>query len=315
MSTVLGKLEKIEIRKVWQKEDANFTPWLAKPENIALLGEELNIDLEVQGKEESVGPFRADILCKNTTEEKYVLIENQFGKTDHVHLGQIMTYASGLNALTVVWIAEKFVDEHRAALDWLNKITDDSVEFFGIEIELYKIGDSAPAPRFNIVSKPNDWSKTIKRNVENAALTETKLLQEEYWKAMKEYVEQEKVNFKMQKPLPQHWTNVAVGRTDFKICAIANTRDKWISVQLVVGGKNALENFRKLRSLYEKDAQLKISDKLEWSEKEGGKEHHLDLVTLDTDPTEKNDWRRQHKILKEGIQLMADYFRDKIKDL
>ena len=242
MSTVLGKLEKIEIRKVWQKEDANFTPWLAKPENIALLGEELNIDLEVQGKEESVGPFRADILCKNTTEEKYVLIENQFGKTDHVHLGQIMTYASGLNALTVVWIAEKFVDEHRAALDWLNKITDDSVEFFGIEIELYKIGDSAPAPRFNIVSKPNDWSKTIKRNVENAALTETKLLQEEYWKAMKEYVEQEKVNFKMQKPLPQHWTNVAVGRTDFKICAIANTRDKWISVQLVVGGKNALEN-------------------------------------------------------------------------
>lgn len=153
MSISLGKLQKVEIRKIWPKEDANFTPWLAREENISLLSEELNLELEVQAQEERVGPFRADILCKDITSDHYILIENQFGKTDHGHLGQILTYASGLNALTVIWIAEKFVDEHRAALDWLNSITDESVSFFGIEIELYKIGDSDPAPMFNIVSK------------------------------------------------------------------------------------------------------------------------------------------------------------------
>lgn len=311
----LGKLKKVEIRKVWPKEDANFTPWLAREENIALLGEEINIDLDVQAQEERVGPFRADILCKDMATEHFVLIENQFGKTDHSHLGQIMTYASGLNALTVIWIAEKFVEEHRAALDWLNNITDESVGFFGIEIELYQIGDSAPAPMFNIVSKPNNWSKTIKRTAENAALTETKLLQQEYWQTMKDFVERQKVSFKMQKPLPQHWTNIAIGRTDFKVCAIANTRDKWLCIQLVVSGNKALENFKRLKELYEEQSKIELSTQIEWTEKEGGKEHHVNYFILNTDPFDKKDWARQHTLLKEWVEKFILFFRDKIKEL
>ena len=149
----LGKLQKVEIRKVWAKEDSHFTPWLAQEENIALLSEELNIEIEILGQEEYVGPFRADILGKDIATDRYIIIENQFGKTDHSHLGQIITYASGLSATTIIWISEKFTEEHRSALDWLNNITDETVEFFGIEIEIYKIGESAPAPMFNIVSK------------------------------------------------------------------------------------------------------------------------------------------------------------------
>ena len=234
--TQLGKLEKVEIRKVWAKEDAHFTPWLALEENIALLSEELNLDLEVQAQEERVGPFRADILCKDIATDRFVLIENQFGKTDHSHLGQILTYASGLNALTVIWIAEKFHEEHRAVLDWLNSLTDDTVEFFGIEIELYKIGNSEPAPMFNIVSKPNNWSKSIRRTAQSAGLTETKLLQQDYWIALKEFVEKGKATFRMQKPLPQHWTNIAIGRSGFILYAFANTQDKRIGVQLAISG-------------------------------------------------------------------------------
>lgn len=311
----LGKLEKVEIRQVWPKEDAHFTPWLGREENILLLGNEIGIELEVQAQEERVGPFRADILCKDMATEHFVLIENQFGKTDHSHLGQIMTYASGLNALTVIWIAEKFVDEHRAALDWLNNITDEFVGFFGIEIELYKIGDSAPAPMFNIVSKPNNWSKTIKRSAENAALTETKLLQQEYWQQMKDYVEKGKTSFRMQKPLPQHWTNIAIGRSDFKVCAIANTRDKWLCVQLVVYGVNALEHFRKLREMYENDSKLSLSPELEWLEKDGGKEHHVNYLILNTDPMDKSKWPDQHRILRDWVERFVLYFRDKVRAL
>jgi len=315
MATLLGKLEKVEIRKVWPKEDSNFTPWLAREENIALLSEELNIDLEVQGQEKYVGPFRADILCKDIATSHYVVIENQFGKTDHSHLGQIMTYAAGLEALTIIWIAEKFVDEHRATLDWLNSLTDDSVNFFGIEIELYKIGDSAPAPMFNIVSKPNDWSKSIKRNTSNASFTEKQLLNQEYWQALKNYVEKEKVGYNMQKPLPQHWSNISIGRSGFKICALINSRDKWIGIQLCVYTIDSLDQFRKLKEQYEEDSKEKISPQIEWLEKEGGKEHHVNLIFPDTNPTDKSDWTRQHKLFKEYIGKYFNYFKDKIKSL
>lgn len=97
----------------------------------------LGIELEVEAQEKPVGPFSADILCKDTVNNLWVLIENQLERTDHTHLGQLMTYAAGLDAVTIIWIAEKFTDEHRAAMDWLNEITDESINFFGLEVELW----------------------------------------------------------------------------------------------------------------------------------------------------------------------------------
>ena len=129
----LGDIEQVDVREIWEKEDTDFTPWLAKEKNIRKLGLKLGIDLVVIAEEQDVGPFRADILCKDEATEDYVLIENQLEKTDHKHLGQLLTYATGLDAVTIVWIAKEFNDEHRETLDWLNKITDTQYNFFGIK--------------------------------------------------------------------------------------------------------------------------------------------------------------------------------------
>ena len=130
----LKKIEKVEIRNIWENEGTEFTPWLAKEENIELLGSAIGIDLVVEAQEKVVGPFRADILCKDEANGNWVLIENQLEKTDHKHLGQLLTYATGLNAVTIIWVAAKFNEEHRAALDWLNKITGEDYNFFGVQI-------------------------------------------------------------------------------------------------------------------------------------------------------------------------------------
>jgi hypothetical protein len=122
------------------------------------------------------------LLCKDIESGRWVLIENQLERTDHSHLGQLLTYASGLEAVTIVRIAARFTEEHRSTLDWLNKITNESFHFFGLEVELWRIGSSAPAPKFNIVSKPNEWSRSVAKGADQVT-TESETIREKYWKA------------------------------------------------------------------------------------------------------------------------------------
>jgi hypothetical protein len=171
-------MQRVDLREVWSNEGTDFTPWLARDENIELLGEALGLTLEVEAQEKGVGPFRADILCKDADTNSWVLIENQLGRTDHVHLGQLLTYAAGLNAVTVVWIADTFTEEHRAALDWLNNITGEEFRFFGLEVELWRIGESPIAPKFNVVSKLDRASTVARRRPGEGELPRAAPIQE-----------------------------------------------------------------------------------------------------------------------------------------
>ena len=161
--TELKRLEQVEdLRQIWKSEPAEFTPWLAEPENMELLSDTLGLSLDGESVEVDAGKFRADIVCIDKDSSAKVVIENQLEEADHKHVGQIITYAAQLDAGIAIWIAKEFSDEHRAALDWLNGKTDPDVRFFGLEIELWQIGECGPAPKFNVVSKPNDWSKSGK---------------------------------------------------------------------------------------------------------------------------------------------------------
>jgi hypothetical protein len=184
----LGKLEKVEMREIFENEATDFTPWLAKQENIDRLGELIGMDLVVESEEKEVGPFRADILCKNISNDELVLIENQLEKTDHKHLGQLLTYATGLKAVNIVWISTNFVDEHRATLDWLNTITTAKYNFFGVQAALHKIGNSLIAPQFTIVSKPNDWSKDINSRSDEEDIGPSRKKYLQFWKKLSEKV-------------------------------------------------------------------------------------------------------------------------------
>ena len=158
----LGAITKVDIRGVWSNEPADFTPWLA--ENIEELGKALGMDLELEAQEASVGSYSLDILSRDQ-DNRQVVIENQLGDTDHTHLGQLLTYAAGFDANVIVWIAGNFRDEHREALDLLNRRTGEDTEFFGVEVELWQIDNSRPAVNFNLVATPNEWRRETARNV------------------------------------------------------------------------------------------------------------------------------------------------------
>ena len=153
----LGKVDSVDVRTIWPNEARDFTPWLAG--HLDLLGDALGMALELVQREAAVGKFSLDILAQKITGEK-VVIENQLAWTDHSHLCQILTYAAGHDARTVVWVTPGFQDEHRAAIDWLNRWTPEEIAFYGVEVSAIRIGESLPAPVFRPVAFPNDWSKT-----------------------------------------------------------------------------------------------------------------------------------------------------------
>lgn len=313
----LGTLQRIELRDIWVSEAQDFTPWLAQEENLSALASVLGFELELEAQEQNVGPFRADILCKNTDDGSWVLIENQLERTDHVHLGQLLTYAAGLQAVTIVWVAARFTDEHRAALDWLNEITDDSFQFFGLEVELWRIGDSPAAPKFNVVSKPNDWTRSVSKaakKIENEALTDTKALQLEYWASFREYLQAQNSKIKPQKPLPQHWSTITIGRAGFHMGALLNSRENRISVELYMNDDNAKAYFGLLSEQREKIEQ-ELGFSLDWMELPDRKSSRLVVHANDRDPADKSAWHEYHQWMMEKLDKIDGVFRSRIKEL
>ena len=314
MATELGRLERVELRKAWANEAADFTPWLSEPQNMKLLGDSIGLELELEAQEAGVGPFRADILCRDTATGHYVLVENQLERTDHTHLGQLLTYAAGLDAVTIVWIAERFTEEHRAALDWLNSVTEDGVDFFALEVELWKIGESPWAPKLNLVSKPNEWTRQVATAATHRGLTEGQQIQLDYWSGLNRVIEEHYPTLTTRKSLPQSWTSFPIGRSGFHVDAGCNSFDQWINVSLVMDDRNAKAYFAVLES--DKEAiESEYGQALEWHHKPETKVSYVRLTKHNEDYRERSRWPEQHSWLAEHLQRFDQVFRDRIKTL
>jgi hypothetical protein len=314
----LGRLERVELRDVWTTEATDFTPWLARPDNLEVLGETLGIDLELEAQERAVGPFRADILCKEIGSDRWVLIENQLERTDHVHLGQLLTYASGLEAVTIVWIAARFTEEHRATLDWLNRITNESFRFFGLEVELWRIGNSLAAPKFNIISKPNDWSASVAHAanaIDDAELSETRIAQRAYWAALNPVLNAMGGPVSgNRKPQPQSWMSYPIGRTNFALGAVMIRPKNQVRAELYISGDQAKRFLALLREQREA-IELELGYALEWEELPSRRDCRIASYLNTVDPENETDWPRQHGWLAKRLNDLHRVLSQRVKAL
>ena len=317
MPIELGRLSPIALRDIWKDEPVNFTRWLAEAENLALLGETLRMELELEAQEIPVGAFRADILCRDTIDNSRVLIENQLERTDHDHLGKILTYSAGLNVRTVIWIAKEFRDEHLAALEWQNEMTDERFQCFGIEVKLWKIEDSICAPQFNIVSKPNDWSPTMIRATQRAtseALSEKQAQQEQFWTQLCDAMIEKDSRVRCPKPVWGNFLVFSIGRADFSMEAWQASQNKEIGIRLYMRGQDATAHFYLLK---EQQAEIEetFGEPLEWAGLPERKSCRISLRKGDTDPTDVGDWPKQHEWLADKLERFNTVFRPRIKAL
>jgi hypothetical protein len=317
MTAPLSTLERVPLRDAWKGEAADFTPWLASEPGLKLLGDTLGMELVRVEEERPVGPFRADILAKRSDvpEEHWVLVENQLEKTDHAHLGQLLTYGAGLKAATIVWVAETFTDEHRAALDWLNDITAEAFEFYGVEIELWRIGGSAPAPKFNLVARPNDWTKAAQdTKAQDGAVSPLKQQQCRYWAALRALLLQKKGLVKPQKARPQHWAPFSIGRSGAWLSASINSKEKLIAVELALRGPPGKVWFHEIAA-QKQAVELAIGAALSWEDLPGKIMSRVALYRHDTDATNEGTWPEQHAWLADTLETFAKVFRPRVKAL
>jgi hypothetical protein len=157
----LAEIEEVDPATVFQRDGAGFPDWLAA--NLDRLAKELGLSgLREVGRDVGVGSFTADLLAQ-TDRGRRVAIMSHLEPSDHLQLGQMITFAAGRDVAAVVWITTRIGEEHRAVLDWLNQHGDDEVRFFGVELRLLRIGGSQPGASFHVEARPNDWQKVIKQ--------------------------------------------------------------------------------------------------------------------------------------------------------
>jgi len=271
----LGVIEQVSLTDVWPHEAQDFTPWLAA--NLNKLGEALGLDLELQGAEAAVGPFSLDVLAHDLGSNRPVIIENQLGRTDHDHLGKLLTYAAGYDAYAVVWLTREFREEHRAALDWLNQRTADDTQFFGVVVEAWRIDGSRPAPHFRVVAMPNDWQKLAassgQANQGDGDVTESGEEYRDFFQTLLDTLREEHRFTTARRPISHHgryqnWYGFASGFRGI-IYRAAFPRNR-ASVELYIDFPDGEVNARLLDRLKEREEQIEtaLEASLEWDSRD-----------------------------------------------
>lgn len=261
MKQPLAKLRRLDPRTLWPSESRDFTPWLA--ENLNMLGEVLGTELEASATEATIGDFSLDIVARDLATGNNVVIENQFGPTDHDHLGKLLTYASGVDASTLVWIAEQIRDEHRQALEWLNERTDSSTSFFAIALEVLQIDESPPAVNLNAIVFPNKWQKAT-HGTSHGVSPRGHAYQAFFQRLVDEL--RDKHRFTGSRiAQPQNWASFASGVSGIVYVAVFGQGNR-VRVELYIDQGDAAKNKELFDQLYEKRAEIEteVGGSLSW---------------------------------------------------
>lgn len=294
----------MDLRKGWKHEAFDFTTWIVDQENLQMLSDEIGIEIAPIESEAKTGRYSVDILAEEENTGRKLVIENQLEQTDHDHLGKLVTYASGHDAEYVVWIVKDANDEHRQALEWLNDHTGNDLNFFLLRLELWQIDDSRPALKFNTIVKPNEWTKTLRERTQSDDLSETKLMQLDFWKQFKTYCKENNSRLGTRKPYPQHWYDVSIGRSEGNVALTVNTRDQELGCELYI--HNDKEWFDELYEQKE-DIEATIGSSLEWQRLDDKKASRIKLAK-DFNFEDQDQWQDYFAWLKEKAEKFKQVF-------
>ena len=309
----IAKLYPVDIRKIWDNEPTDFTPWLA--ENADFLGQALGMDLRHEQTEVPVGKYRADLLFLDLGTDKRVVVENLFKETDHDHVGKLLTYAAGLDAACAVLVAPKFGEEHRSALTFLNSITKEDFGFFGVVLEAWQIGESLPAPHLRVEVEPDNWARSVRASY-SSGLTETERLYQRFWDAfMQSFRDTYPGWSRASNPRKYSWMSFSSSKSSIlrytaAFCKPAG-KDYGLRAEAYIDTRDATKNSEVFSRLLNQRERIEeaVGQKLEWDRIEGKRASRISLYfPRDMHVTQEGIWDEARAWLIEAMGKMRDGF-------
>jgi hypothetical protein len=304
----IGKIRKVSLRELWKREDKGFTKWLE--EHIDYLNDVIGFDISIESREENVGPFRVDLYGEDNNGNK-VIIENQLEKTDHTHLGQIITYLTNLEANTAIWISSDPVEEHKKAIDWLNETTPDDISFYLIQLEAIKIGDEPiAAPLFTVVKRPSYKIKQIGEEKKKHA--QRHVIRKDFWTHFINSINKKNSMCNNVNPGTENWLPIAIGMSGVSINIVISK--KYARSEIYINRGTKEENKRIFDYFFSNKSSIEtdFGSQLTWERMEDNVtsriKHQLDGV----DVSKKDDWDRMIEFLIDSAIRMDQAFKKHI---
>ena len=308
---MIGKIEKINIREVWKNEAKDFTTWLF--DNIEALGEELDITIDSVDREKNIGTFSADIVAEDSSGNR-VLIENQLEKTDHDHLGKILTYVSNLDAKAAIWISSEPRPEHERAIEWLNE-AGLNVDFYLVKIEVYKIGESEPAPKFTIISGPSEKSIIVGKEKKELAERHKKRL--EFWKLLLEKSKEKTNLFSNISPNIYAWMGMSSGKRGLGFNYGITQKNGLVELYIDRGKDSDEENKVIFDQLYKNKDEIEnnFGAELDWRRLDDRRASRIIKIYEYSNINDRDKWDRLQDDMIEGMIKFQKAFKKHIQKL
>lgn len=308
---VIQKIKKVALREIWSKEDKDFTCWLE--ENIDYLNEVIGFDITIESREEKVGPFKVDLYGEDNDGNK-VIIENQLEKTDHTHLGQIITYLTNLEANTAIWIAKEPTEEHVRAIDWLNEVTPEDISFYLIKLEAIRIGDnSVAAPLFTVIKRPTIEKKQL--GSEKKEHAQRHIIRQEFWSNFLKEVNVKNSLFKNISPSNDAWIGIGTGKSGINLNLVISKRYARSEIYINRGSKEEnkqiFDYFRSLRN----DIEGAFGGELVWERMEDNVTSRIKYQLDDVNYFVVDDWSKINEFMIDSAERMYKAFKEPIQKI
>lgn len=299
-----GKIYQEDLQKHWDGEATSFTPWLA--DNLRELGEAIDMDLEFEAREKRVGTFSVDIVAIDLSTNNKVAIENQFGVTDHKHLGQLITYASVLGADVVVWIAEVIRPEHKTAIDFLNQNLSERLKIYAVEAKVLRIDDSKPAFVLSVVCSPAEDLVEAVSDVSDAS--EIKLKYKTFFQGLIDDLREKHRFTNARSGQPQNWYTFSSENSRVFRYSASFAQGGRIRVEVYLDCRDKGKNEQLFDCLHDKKAVIEreFGSPLEWERLDSKQACRIAIYrdgAIDSDSeslTEIQEW-----IIKQLLQFKA----------
>ena len=254
MDRDIAEIQEHELRSVWEHEERDFTQWLTK--NIQLLGSALGVEFEDARAEEAVGDFSSDIVAREMNTGETVVIENQYGRTDHDHLGKLLTYSSGKDAGFSIWLSEEFRPEHRSVLEWLNESGPKDAKFFAVKPRVVSIADSDKRGfEFDIVVEPNEWERELGGG---KSLSETERSYKEFFGDLVDAYAERREHWSRLTPSTRNYLTFSAGKSGVSLGWVFHQGPEF-SIELYISTSSEENNVEIFDSLKESKGEIEAN--------------------------------------------------------